>query len=220
MSINDLPNPIKQKILRETNDNDDYEPMPNCYHITELVGCLRKTYYRKTLPKQPVSLETANNFHRGRLWDKDFCGCFKHNQVRVTYRCQKTPICISGHFDFLNQDDPNDPVITDLKSPKTLFYIERDGKPSEHYRTQVLFYCYCTAIPKGAVMYWDGAKPLTYPITADTEACNELITKIEARAATLWLALRNKQPPIKQVCNPETWECNYCEYQTECDRGN
>lgn len=217
MTLENLPNPIKEKILKEANNDENYEPMPNSYHITELVGCIRKAYYRRVLPKKNIGLDTANNFHRGKLWDRDFCGCFKHNQVRVTYRCQKVPISISGHFDFLNQDDPDNPVITDLKAPKTLFYVERDGKPSEHYRQQVLFYCYCTAISKGAVMYWDGSKPLIYPIEVSDIACVELIDSLESKASILWISIKNRKAPSKEVCTPENWECQYCEFTEECN---
>jgi hypothetical protein len=218
LAIDDLPNPIKEALLNEANGIDNYEAMPNSYHITELVGCIRKAYFRKTLPKKPINLETANNFHRGKLWDKDFCSRFRHNQIRVTYRCQKVPISISGHFDFLNQDDPQNPVITDLKAPKTLFYIERDGKPSEHYRQQVLFYCYCTAISKGAVMYWDGAKPLTFPIEVTTETCNKLIEELETKSSLLYFAIKSNKSPPRQCCNPESWECSYCEFSLECKK--
>lgn len=213
----ELPFPIQKMILDETNEKNDYHPMPNSYHITELVGCIRKTYYRKTLPKKPVDLETAKNFHRGNTWDKDFCRCFRHNQIRVTYRCQKTPICISGHFDFLNEDNPEKPVITDLKAPKTLFFIEREGKPSNHYRKQVLFYCYNTAIPDGAILYWDGHKHLSYPIEATAEACQLLLDELETKCLMLYEALKNRQPPSKDVFILENWECSYCEFSEECN---
>ncbi len=204
-------------LLNEANTDDDYEPMPNSYHITELVGCLRKTFYKRTQPKKPVNLEFANNFHRGKLWDKDFCRCFKHNQVRVTYRCRNIPISISGHFDFLNNDNPNAPVITDLKSPKTLFYVEKEGKPSEHYRKQVLFYCYCTAINQGAVMYWTGVKPLTFPVEVSEDSCRFLIEELEGKCLALWMALKHHRAPSLEASNPEAWECKLCDFKSKCE---
>jgi CRISPR-associated exonuclease Cas4 len=218
LTLDDLPHPIKKMMLDEANNKDDYQSMPNCYHITELVGCIRKAYYRKTLPKKDLNLETAKNFHRGNTWDKDFCRCFKHNQVRVTHRCQKVPISISGHFDFLNEDNPTEPIITDLKSPKTLFYIEREGKPSEQYRKQVLFYCWCSAISKGAILYWDGHKALTYPVEATDEACHLLIDELETKSLMLYMALRTGKPPNKDAYIIEPWECQYCNYQEECNK--
>jgi hypothetical protein len=217
LPLADLPNPIKKMMLDESNGKEDYHAMPNSYHITELVGCIRKTYYRKTLPKKEINLETAKNFYRGNIWDRNFCKCFRHNQIRVTYRCQKTPRCISGHFDFLNEDDPNTPVITDLKAPKTLFYVEREGKPSNHYRKQVLFYCYCTAIPNGAVMYWDGHKHLSFSIEVTDENCRVLIDELETKSLMLYNALKTNQPPNKNIFILESWECQYCEFLEECN---
>jgi CRISPR-associated exonuclease Cas4 len=213
----DLPTPIKEMLLNETNAKTDYHAMPNSYHITELIGCIRKAYYRKINPKTTATLETAKNFHRGNIWDRDFCRCFRHNQIRVTYRCQKTPISISGHFDFLNEDNPTTPVITDLKAPKTLFYIEREGKPSEHYRKQVLFYCYCTAIPNGAILYWDGHKHLSFSIESTEESNSALIDELETKSLMLYNALKTNQPPNKEAFTLESWECQYCDYKEKCN---
>jgi hypothetical protein len=219
MSASDLPKPIQNMMLKEANEDDKYEPMPNSYHITELIGCLRKAYLKRTQSKKPIDLEQANHFHCGRLWDKDFCKCFKHNQVRVTYRCQNVPISISGHFDFLNQDDPANPVITDLKvpNPKSFYFLERDGCPSERYRKQVLFYCYCAAISKGAIMYWSGRKPLTFPVEVSDKTCKELISELEGSVLVLWSALRNGRMPSRDDAGVESWECRLCEYKTECE---
>jgi hypothetical protein len=203
-------------MLEEANGKSDYHAMPNSYPITSLVGCVRKTYYAKTLPKKKVNLETAKNFHRGNTWDKDFSRCFRHNQIRVTHRCTKVPISISGHFDFLNEDDPAEPVITDLKAPKSLYYIEKENKPSEHYRKQVLFYCYCTAIPNGAILYWDGHKHKTFPLKATDEYTKPVIDEIECKALMLYMAFRNGHAPNKAAYPPEQWECDYCDFQTEC----
>jgi len=124
LPLEDLPQPIKDSILNEQN-NDNYEAMPNSYAITDLLYCLRKKFYQKTQPKKPLDLETAVHFHRGNLWDKDFCSKFKRNQIRCTYRCKNIPISISGKFDFLDENN----IITDLKSPAELFYVEQAGKP-------------------------------------------------------------------------------------------
>jgi len=210
-----MPLKIRQRILDEVNSNSDYISLPNCYHITSLVGCLRKTYYRKVLPQKPIPLETAKNFFRGNHWDRIFSPCYRHNQIRVTYRCKSVPISISGHFDFIDDDDPINPIVTDLKSPKTLFYIERDGKPSNQYRLQVLFYCYCTAISKGRVAYWDGNNWLPYDIEVTDQACQTLLDKLETKSFMLYNAYQNNTAPLKEN-DLEPWECGYCEFQKEC----
>jgi len=212
MSLDNLPGPIKDSIIAESNF-DNYEAMPNNFSITELLYCLRKKYYQKTLPKKPVDLETAVHFHRGNVWDKDFSSKFKRNQIRCTYRCRNIPVSISGKFDFLDENN----IITDLKSPADLFYVERAGTPSLPYQKQVRFYCYCNAIPQGQVMYWNGAKCLKYPVEITEQNCNELIEEIESRALILWNSLHDGKAPNRQLCNPEAWECKKCDFFTECN---
>lgn len=212
MALDNLPKPIRDSILNEVNNDNDYEAMPNNFSITELLYCLRKKYFQKTLPKKPVNLETAVHFHRGNIWDRDFCSKFKRNQVRCTYRCRNIPISISGKFDFLDENN----VITDLKSPADLFYVERDGKPSLTYQKQVRFYCYCNAIPQGQVMYWNGAKCLKYPVEITDQNCLELIVELESRACLLWSSINEKKPPNKDAYPPESWECAKCDFTLEC----
>lgn len=211
MSVENLPQPIKDMILRKANE-DNYEPMPNNFSITELLYCLRKKYFQKKLPKKPVDLKTANNFFRGNVWDNIFSSQFKRNQIRCTYRCRNIPISISGKFDFLDENN----IITDLKSPADLYYIECNNKVSEAYRKQVLFYCYCNAIPQGQVMYWDGSKCLKLPVEVTEESCKQLIEEIESRAFILWYALQQNRPPTKDASKPESWECGFCSFQEEC----
>lgn len=213
-----IPKRIEQKILAATNDKDDYTPMPNSYSITELVGCIRKTFYKNTSPKQIFDLAAAKNFYRGNMWDFNFCGCYPRNQIRVTYPCQNVPISISGHFDFINDDDPNNPIVTDLKAPKTAYYVKREGKPSTHYHRQVLFYCICTAIYKGEIGYWDGNDWLGFQFTATIETRKALIIELEAKVLALYFAYRNGKPPNKQISAPEAWECNCCNFFRECSQ--
>lgn len=212
MSIDNLPQPIKDAIINE-NNFDDYEAMPNNFGITEVLYCLRKKYYQKTLPKKPINLETAVNYHRGNVWDRDFCSKFKRNQVRSTYRCHTVPIAVSGKFDFLDENN----VITDLKSPGDLYYVEREGKPNSHYEKQVRFYCYTNAIPRGQVMYWNGGpKCIKYSVEITDEKCEELINEIEARVCILYNSLQNSQAPNITTFPPEDWECKKCDWITEC----
>jgi len=207
-----LPKLIKDHILKQANE-DNYEAMPNTYSITTLLYCLRKAYYRTTLPKKPVNLKTAVNFYRGNLWDHAFTTLYKRSQVRSTYRCKNIPITISGRFDFIDEDG----VLYDLKSPNSLFFIKKDGQASVHYQKQALFYCYTNAIKTAKVMYWDGNECLIYPVEVTDDLCNKLIEELEDKAAVLWASLQTGKPPAKNVCNPEPWECRYCSYLSECN---
>jgi hypothetical protein len=211
LPLEDLPQPIKELILTACNF-DDYEPLPNSYSITEIIYCIRKIYFRHTLPKKSIDLKSASNFFRGNLWDRTFTSQFKRNQIRSTYRCKNVPISISGKFDFIDEKG----VLTDLKSPATLFFVKREGKPSTQYEKQVRFYCYTNAISKGQIMYYDGADCIKYPVEVTEENCHELIQEIEHKAKLLYHARQTGEAPTKEQSNPEEWECNCCEYLIEC----
>jgi hypothetical protein len=230
--LEDLPTPIKNYIMKQTEQTELHEAMPNTFSITEVLYCLRKTCLKRRAineiifqkSKNPdyipifkeLPLKTAVNFFRGKLWDSHFTSRFRMNQIRGTYRCQNVPLSISGTFDFLDEEN-GIPIITDLKSPATLFYIKRDGTPSEHYIKQVRFYCYCNAIFKGRIGYFDGSDYLTFPVIISDEEDANLINYIEGRAATLFYWKQTGKLPSKMASTPEFWECKTCEFSDACD---
>jgi hypothetical protein len=211
MTLEDLPQPIKDLILNASK-MDDYEPLPNSYSITEIICCLRKIHFRRTLPKKQIDLKSANNFFRGNLWDRTFTSQFKRNQVRSTYRCTSVPISISGKFDFIDENG----ILTDLKCPASLFFVKREGKVSPQYEKQILFYCYTNAIPQGQIMYWDGAECLKIPVEVTEENCYDLIREIENKATILYEAKQTGKAPTREQSKPEEWECKCCDFQMEC----
>lgn len=212
MPLEDLPKPIQDLIINASAGLDDYEPMPNSYSITEMIGCLRKLCFRRTLPKKRIELKSANNLFRGNLWDRTFTSQFKRNQVRSTHRCTTVPISISGKFDFIDEHG----VLTDLKAPASLFFVKREGKPSTQYEKQIRFYCYTNAIAKGQIMYWDGSDCLKYPIEVTEENCKVLIQELENKAAILYNFRQTGQLPTREQSNPEDWECKCCDFIIEC----
>jgi hypothetical protein len=216
-NLEDLPSPIKTAMLQAANGDDDYEPMPNTFGVTEVLYCLRKPCLKRIYGKRPVNLKIASNFYRGNIWDKDFTAKFRHNQVRCTYRCRNVPLCISGKFDFLDDTESGAPIITDLKSPASLYFVEKDGKPSDHYTHQVRFYCYCNAQERGRVSYWDGAKYLKFDVDVSEQKQQEVIEYLEGRAAVLYLWKITEKLPTKAASTPDKWECQYCEYVAECE---
>lgn len=186
--------------------------MPNSYSITEIIYCTRKLHYRRNKPKKNIDLKSANNFFRGNLWDRTFTSQFKRNQVRSTYRCTNVPISISGKFDFIDENG----ILTDLKSPANLFFVKQQGKPSEEYEKQILFYCYTNAIQQGQIMYWDGSDCIKYPIQITQEACQTLIKELEIKAAILYESRQTGKTPSREQSNPADWECKCCEFLIEC----
>lgn len=204
MTLEDLPQPIKDEILKKANEND-YQNKPHTYSITELLYCIRKAYFKRTHPK-PLTIQQAFNIYRGQIFDHLWTPLFKHNQVRCTYRCRNIPITISGKYDFLTVDD----VLTDLKTAKTLYYI---NKPSPEHVMQVRFYAWLNSIEKAQIIYIDFGNCKVFPV--EVGDCTKLLDDIEAKATILYWALQRGQPP-KEQATPE-WLCKTCEYAEECE---
>lgn len=206
MPLTDLPQPIKDKIMRETN-GDNYQEKPNTYSLTSLLYCIRKAYFKRTKPK-PTELEAAFNMYRGKVFDSLWSPLFQHNQVRSTYRCKNIPITISGKYDFLTEDG----ILTDLKTTKSLYYVT---EPSEEYKTQVRFYAWLNSIEKAQIVYIDFGDCKVFPVEVGN--CTQLLNDLEAKATQLYFALKTNQTPAKDNNSPD-WMCKKCEYQQECNQ--
>lgn len=205
MPLEDLPKPIKDHILKNANF-DDYIAKPNTYSVTDLLYCLRKTYFKKFNPK-PITLESAFNLYRGKVFDNLWTPLFKHNQVRCTHRIKNYPITISGKYDFI--DDKG--ILTDLKTAKSLFYINEAGP---EYVKQVRFYAYVNAIEKAQILYVDFGSVKVFPV--EVGDCTELISELESKAILLWGAIQKGKPPQRCPTTPE-WLCSKCEFKEECE---
>lgn len=205
MPLEDLPQPIKDLILKNANF-DDYTPKPNTYSVTDLLYCLRKTFFNKTNPK-PKTLESAFNLYRGKVFDNLWTPLFKHNQVRCTHRVKNYPITISGKYDFIDEKG----ILTDLKTAKSLFYINEAGP---EYVKQIRFYAYVNAVEKAQILYVDFGSVKVFPV--EVGDCTELINELEGKAILLWAALQKGKPPTRCPDTPE-WLCSKCEHQMECN---
>jgi CRISPR-associated exonuclease Cas4 len=207
--LEDLPTEIKEHILRKVN-SDNYQGKPNTYSVTELLYCVRKAYFKRKFPK-PLTIEQAFNIYRGRVFDELWSPLFRHNQVRATYRCKTVPITISGKYDFLTTDNP--PVLTDLKTTKSLYYITA---PSEEYIKQVRFYAYQNSITKAQILYVDFGDAKVFPV--EVGDCTELLSEFEAKALQLYMALIYEKIPQKEIKAGAEWICTKCEYLQECNQ--
>jgi hypothetical protein len=205
LPLEDLPKPIQDHILKNTNF-DDYIAKPNTYSVTDLLYCLRKTYFKKYHPK-PTTLESAFNLYRGKVFDQLWTPLFKHNQVRCTHRIKNYPITISGKYDFIDEKG----ILTELKTAKSLFYINEAGP---EYIKQVRFYAYVNAIDKAQIVYVDFGSVKVFPI--EVGDCTQLIEELESKAILLWTAYQKGTPPQRCPDTPQ-WLCGKCDYQEECN---
>ena len=201
--IEELPRPIREHILAKV--NGDYRAMPNTFNLTELLYCLRKSYFQRVSPK-PFELKAAWYIYRGELLDEVWTPLFPRHQVRCTYRCKNVPAVIVGKFDFLDENG----VLTDLKTTKSLYYV--DGPKEEHVK-QVRFYAWCNAVEKAQLIYADFGDVKVFPV--EVGDCMELLVDLEERVACLFWSLKNGEPP--ESCGPE-WMCRGCEYREPCKK--
>lgn len=203
MGLDELPQPIKDHILKTINE-EPYEPMPNAFGVTELLGCVRSSFLKKiyedthrdpetgkSIPKK-FDLDSSFAFYRGKLFDRAWTNLFLRNQIRCTYRVPRYPITVSGHFDFIW-----DGAVWDLKTNKNLYFVK---EPSKSYCKQVRFYAYCNSLEAGKLLYIDmgGCKVFDIPI-GDYDEQMRTIHEIEDRAIALWKALHDIY-------------CEYCNY--------
>lgn len=206
MGLEELPLPIKEHILKAINE-EDYEPMPNSYSLTELLGCIRQTHLKKIYERthinektgkpmsKPFDLDSSYAFYRGKLFDRAWTNLFKRNQIRCTYRVPKYPITVSGHFDFVYED-----AVWDLKTTKNLYFTK---EPNKSYCKQVRFYAYCNSLNKGKLLYVDmgGCKVFDIYI-GNYEEQMETLYEIEDKAIALYKSLTNIY-------------CQFCNYLLE-----
>ncbi len=205
MTLEELPKPIKDQIMRSAN-SDDYVSKPNTYSVTELLYCVRKSYYKRTQPK-PMVLEQAFNLYRGKVFDNLWTPLFKHNQVRSTYRCRNIPITISGKYDFIDENG----VLVDLKTTKSLYFI---NEPGLEYVKQVRFYAWLNSIEKARVLYIDFGNAKAFDVEVGN--CTTLLDELEAQATKLYYALKEGKPPERSLLIPN-WLCEKCDYKQECN---
>lgn len=202
--IEDLPRPIREHILAKV--NTDYKSLPNSFNLTELLYCLRKTYFQRVFP-QAFDLKAAWYIYRGELLDEVWTPLFSRHQVRCTHRCKNVPAVIVGKFDFLDENG----VLTDLKTTKSLYYV--DGPKDEHVK-QVRFYAWCNAVEKAQLIYADFGDIKVFPV--DVGDCTDLLIELEGKVERLFHGLECGKPPVDR--GPE-WMCRGCEYKEACRDG-
>ena len=203
--LKELPSPILEHIITVT--LSEYEYRNETLHVTELLYCLRKAFFRRTRLDVEKELEQRWYLYRGSIFDQLWCGLFPRNQIRVTYRVPDGPTIV-GRIDFVNKED-DDLVLYELKTISNRYAI-KDGPKEEHVK-QVKFYAWCENIGVAKLVYvsFEGVRIFT----VDCSCANEVVKELEERARHLYDCLRNdKLPPRTE----KEWECRYCEFKDIC----
>lgn len=205
--LKELPNQILEHILTTT--LNDYEYRNETLHVTELLYCLRKAYFRRT--QLDVEKELAQSWYqyRGSVFDQLWTGLFPRNQIRVTHRIPHGPTIV-GRIDFINQEG-DDLVLYELKTISNRYAI-KDGPKGEHVM-QAMFYAWCENISVAKLVYvsFEGVKIFT--IDCSTEEPYQVVRALEERAKLLYDCLINERLPPR---TEKEWECRYCEFKDVC----
>lgn len=221
IGIQVLPKPILAHIHRCIKDRPN---IPHVYHVTDLLYCLHKEYYKRKNPGQNnFTDESAFNIYRGQTFDKLWSILFDVNQE--TYTIQRDGVTVSGTFDFL-YDDLGEEYLYDLKMPASVFYRKQKGA-GKFYKQQVQAYL---AIVHANGMHLHIKKARVLMIAEDfvadqVEGDDDAILKyLWKRAFILDGALNKESPktlPFVDKSDPEEgWQCNpeYCGFASECEK--
>lgn len=213
MGLNEMPERIKKYIENETSGDRPRET--NKLSVTELIGCLRKSWFDRKAP-EPKQFKTRFAFWRGNLMDREITSLYPRNQVRVTHRVRGTPIIVAGRIDFIDDDG----AVADLKTTDGMFFIKRDGAKDTNVK-QVLFYAYYEGVNKARLYYMSMGEWEQVDVDASNDKQEKNLNEIESNAKILYDALLSGKPPeFQDGYNTSYWECKgkewKCEYYDRC----
>ncbi len=125
-----LPEPILNHLKKQIKPRF---PTPHVYHVTEIIYCLRKAYWRRTHPNQAkFNTKSLWNIYRGNIFDRQWCRLFKINQRN--YTATREGVTITGTLDFVYNG-----VLYDLKMPASVALSKLVGAHTS-YKRQVAAY--------------------------------------------------------------------------------
>ena len=222
-----LPTPIVDHMRRTMHNRPR---LRNVYHVTELLYCLRKAFYRRTQPNSDFNVESLWNIYRGVTFDEKWSSLFKINQKSYAVERQFNDdiLTITGTLDFVWLDEKDlEPVLYDLKMPKNIFYKKKEGA-GKFYTEQVQSYL--------SMAHWHGeltnvhrARVLMLAddlVIQEVKEHDEILEYLWDRAYSLYSSIKEQETtptePLKLLGPEEQWECNekWCpgdlKYRLEC----
>ena len=199
--ISDLPAAIRRHILEKVNDH--YETRDNRLYITDLVGCLRRAYYKRRAPR-PIALESAWNIYRGKVFDELWTPRIPRNQQPCGQRLIKRPTVIAGRVDFFDDDG----AVADLKTIRTLRWLDR---PKPEHVAQVKLYAWMTAAPAARLYYIDFGDARRFDVPLGN--LEPFYRAYENIAGYLYDCLSAERVPATK----RGWLCRNCENREICE---
>ncbi len=198
-----LPAPIV-KLLQD--NITSWTIQPHVYHVTSLIYCLRRAWYKRTHPERVKwSIRSLWNVYRGSVFDKRWTCLFEINQKN--YRVKRKGVVITGTLDFLH-DDGEGLVLYDLKMSANIGSKKIYGA-GEAYRRQVQAYL-ALAHYNGELLDVHDARVLMVGADVVVEDVHEWTDILDAylwpRAFVLDAAL-SAGSPVSLLSAEEGWEC-------------
>ena len=134
VGFENLPAPI---VLHLQGSITAWPVQPHVYHVTEIIYCLRRAWYKRTHPERVEwSVRSLWNVYRGSTFDNKWTSLFKIHQKN--YRAKRRGVTITGTLDFV-YDDGGGPILYDLKMPVNI-ELKKIYGASQGYRRQVQAY--------------------------------------------------------------------------------
>ena len=171
-------------------------------HVSELVYCLRKAYFRRVQPK-PVGLVELGFFIDGARRHAALQALFPQSVVEKEVR----KLGVIGHIDILSD------LPIEFKTTRAMKNILK-----EHYVRQLAYYCVLANKESGALLIYsinDFKEPFhAYRITLNEDDFSMYERSLKLRRDLLKHALSKKDPSALPA--GESWECRHCPYFEEC----
>jgi len=224
-----MPTPIAEHLHKSRHFR---RSIPNVYHVTEVIYCIRKAYVRRMglQRENPIGgrdIKGSWNMYRGNAFDNAWSPLFdisQHNLLSTRKGYDGTPLHLTGTLDFIWYDEKTmDRVLYDLKMPASVYYKKTSGA-GVHYVNQVLTYL-AMAHEQGDLLDVHKARIMMMAddvVIEEVEENDSILDWVWDRIIRLDQACRTNDPSI--LTGPEMgWECNelYCEadsdFRVNCD---
>jgi len=203
-------------VIRAALKAEEDRPQIGVYRPSLLPCCLKRQFF---IYQQGIIVgeEKAGLFEIGRLFHDFLSRTFKDGGLTIktveapfsiVFLYENELVRISGRADLiitLNDED----YIVEVKSVKRL-----PKEPFKHHVEQLQFYLAGYGLTQGFLIYLEKSylKNTIFPVDFNIETFRKLVE----RAAALHKHLRSGEPPAS---DGEPWECRYCEFKKDCDKG-
>lgn len=219
--IGSLPDDLRNAIVDSF--KTDRKRQDDILHVTELCHCIRKSYYRRKIPK-PMDMDTAWHFFRGRIFHLIFQDLLKdkagwQTEYRVEISLPNIPaVKVVGRIDAIH----NASALYDWKWQSDFYKkkVKKEGALKSH-QLQSLTYSFmykkqegCPQYPVPYIGYLYSTGSQVIPI--GLEGLGSLMIKQLDKGERLYNALVKNIAPTE--AEHEDWECKYCDYKVECTK--